>query len=192
MKPFLYSILAVHFLLTDFYRETYFMTEEDKRKVTATVTRVEHSVRNEKPFTQIDYRVVNTGDKPVWMVDDGWLTWQQQDKLITLSLKRERMQQDAEAFGYFAPKLAEIPPGGLVERSIELSWPVSLSRLWNKSDKAAPPPGEYELELLVGYGVNKSILKSKPVQSIREEENRIMKWQNMVYSNKVILTIPVY
>jgi hypothetical protein len=149
-------------------------------------------VRNEKPFTQIYYRVVNVGDEPVWMVDDGWFTWQQQDKLITLSLKRERMQQGAEAFGYFVPNLAAIAPGGLVERSIELSWPVSLSRLWNKSDSAAPAPGEYDLELLIGYGVSKNILKSKPVESIREEENRIMKWQHTAHSNKIKLTIPVY
>lgn len=144
------------------------------------------------PATILTYRIINEMQNEIWIVDDGWIKWYQENKLIKLSLKREKMRKGVEVFGYFPPRLVKLLPRQHLEKIIKLGWPVSLSRIWNEKDKASPAPGHYRLNIIIGYGMNDSILSEEDFDSIQEYEEKISQWQKEATSNEVLIEIPPY
>jgi hypothetical protein len=141
------------------------------------------------PRTQLDYEVQVVGSRPVWLVDDGFLTWRQRDGEIELSLARGRLQPGAQPFGYFNPAVVKLEPGERVRRRIELSWPQSLSRLWNESSLATPAPGRHPVSVRVGYGLSPS--PALP-QAGAPVEAPVLRWQQEAVSPAVGLDVPEY
>jgi hypothetical protein len=117
-----------------------------------TVEIVEVASTSDPRATNVRYAVRNRSDAPVWVVDDGWVTWRRDGRAVELSYARVPMRPGVSPFGYFDPEVVELPPGGELERTVRLTWPQPLSRLWNAEAEADPPPGEYELTVRIGYG----------------------------------------
>lgn len=141
------------------------------------------------PATQLTYEVRNRSDKPVWLVDDGWLTWRQKGKQIELSYAREKMQPGVQVFGYFSPAVAKIEPGNAVTRKVELSWPLSLDRLWNDEYQAKPDPGKYKVSIKVGYGLTPEPGPLEPEENVEEP---VFRWQTSIVSNLAPMDVPVF
>lgn len=139
------------------------------------------------PVTQLTYVVHNKNDKPVWLVDDGWFTWRQKGKQIELSFAREKMQPGVQVFGYFSPVVVKIEPGNAVTRTVELSWPLSLSRVWNSRDRVAPKAGKYEVSIKVGYGHTP---EPGPLAAEDDVETPVLRWQSSIVSKPVTMNIP--
>jgi hypothetical protein len=164
-----------------------FSTLAAVRSVSVILTSIH--TRVDTPSTQLTYEVRNKGDRPVWLVDDGWLTWRQKGKQIELSYAREKMQPGAEVFGYFSPTVAKIEPGNAVTRKVELSWPLSLDRLWNDEYQAKPNPGKYKVSIKVGYGLTPEPGPLAPEESV---ETPVFRWQTSIVSNFVPMVVPVF
>jgi hypothetical protein len=117
-----------------------------------TVDIVAAESRADPPGADLTYVVRNEGDAPVWVVDDGWLAWRQEDGTIELGYARVPMQPGVEPFGYFSPQVAQLAPAAELTRSVSLSWPQRLDGMWNASDTAAPRPGDHRVVVRIGYG----------------------------------------
>lgn len=141
------------------------------------------------PSTRLEYEVSNNGDAPVWLVDDGWLSWKQDGERVELSFKRGKMRPGSQVFGYFPPVTAKLYPGDRVSRSVELEWPQTLSRLWNDESLAAPPPGEYQVSVQVGYGLT---AEAEPPLLGEGVEATVFRWQKEASSPAVSMTVPAY
>jgi hypothetical protein len=141
------------------------------------------------PSTRLDYEVQTVGSRPVWLVDDGFLTWRQDNGQIELSLAREPLQPGAEPFGYFNPTVVKLEPGEQVQRRIELSWPQSLSPLWNPSSIAAPPPGRHPVSVRVGYGLSPA---PDPPEAGAPVEAPVLRWQHEAVSPAIAVDVPEY
>ncbi len=144
------------------------------------------SSRKEPPSSRVDYVVRNDGEVPVWLVDDGWLVWHRDGSHIELSLARAAMRKGAEVFGYFPPAVVQLDPGQAVSRTVELSWPQRLDRLWNDESEAAPPPGEYEVSVRVGYGVTP---EPEPAGLDQGVEAPVLEWQREALSPAATLEV---
>jgi hypothetical protein len=152
-------------------------------KVTQTTT------ARRPPSTKVKFVVSNRGTAPIWLVDDGWPIWKQRGRLLEVSLARGKMQPGAQAYGYFDPVVTKIGPGKHATRTVELAWPLPLSRLWNAMAQATPEPGDYRFRIRVGYG-----LKAKPdrVRLGEEIEAPVLRWQQEAVSDPHSLIVPPY
>ena len=143
--------------------------------------------RTDPPGADLRYVVRNGGGAPVWLVDDGWLVWRQDGARIELGFQRAPMREGVEPFGYFDPQVAEIAPGDAVERTVALAWPQALDRLWNEQREVAPPAGEYEVAVRVGYGETP---KPPPVTQVGVPvEAPVLAWQREAVSEPARLTV---
>lgn len=137
---------------------------------------------------ELRYVVRNDGNATVWLVDDGWLVWRREGNRIELGFQRVPLRPGIEPFGYFDPQVAPIEPGGELTRTVALSWPQPLDRMWNEEREVALPPGEYEVAVRVGYGGSE---KAPPVQRVGEGvETPVLAWQHEAVSEPVTLTVP--
>jgi hypothetical protein len=143
--------------------------------------------RDEPPGARVTYAVRNTSDDVVWLVDDGWLVWRQEGTRIELGYQRAPMQAGVQPFGYFGPEVVALQPGSAVERTVELSWPQPLDGLWNAQEEAAPPPGDYELAVRVGYG--ESPTPPPPRRGGAAVEEPVLAWQREAVSPPVPLAV---
>jgi hypothetical protein len=134
------------------------------------------------------YVVRNDGEATVWVVDDGWLVWRREDGRIELGFQRAPMRPGVEPFGYFDPRVARLEPGAELTRTVSLSWPQPLDRMWNEAHEVALPPGEYEVAVRIGYGESE---KPPPTQRVGEGvEAPVLAWQHQAVSEPVTLTVP--
>ena len=145
--------------------------------------------RRDPPGSVVEYRVLNRGDRPIWMVDDGWITWRQKGSAIELSLARGRMSPGSAVFGYFPPEVREIRPGETYSAKLSLDWPLHLDRLWNEQEEAAPDPGRYDLSLRIGYGETP---ERGPLLDGDGVEDPILRWQKESVSDPYPLEIGEY
>jgi hypothetical protein len=141
------------------------------------------------PSTHVEYQVSNHGDAPVWLVDDGWLIWNQDGERIELSFKRGKMRAGSQAFGYWPPATVMLNPGDQVSRPVELKWPQPLTRLWNDAELASPPPGRYQLSVRVGYGLT---AEAEPPLLGEGVEATVFRWQREASSPAAPMTVPAY
>jgi hypothetical protein len=155
--------------------------------VSVTIVAVVTEVR--PPATTVRYQVRNHADATMWLVDDQWLTWLQRGRRIELSFNRVRMRPGAHVFGYFPPSVTGLPGGGLVVRSVRLTWPQPLAPLWNTEARAAPPPGEYEVSVRIGYG---STPEPDAPQLGESVEDPVLRWQREALSPPATLQVPPY
>jgi hypothetical protein len=148
-----------------------------------------NSTYEEPPRTRLDYQVSNSGDATVWVVDDGWLIWRQSGSNLQLSFARGRMRKGVEVFGYFPPVVATLEPGEAMTRTVELTWPLRLSRIWNPTSEVSPAPGEYQAMVEVGYGRS-----PQPDPPTLEEsvEDPVLRWQHEAVSPPFVLLVPPY
>lgn len=151
------------------------------------IVRVES--RTEPPATQVEYAVKNNSAGPVWVVNDNWLIWSQAGKTIELSFKRGRMRKGSQVFGYFPPAVIRVDPGSSIRARIDLAWPRYLDRLWNSESTAAPPPGEYDVRVRIGYGLTPGPEKLNPGESV---EDPVFRWQKEAISPAFTMNIPPY
>jgi hypothetical protein len=156
---------------------------------TVLVSIVSAMVRASPSAWAIEYDVRNEGQAMVWLVVDESLVLRRDNGHIELSYARGRMQPGAQVFGYFDPKVAKIPPGGSLRRSVEITWPCRLSDLWNKDREVAPPPGEYEVSVRIGFAATEAPESPKVGESV---EAPVMRWQQTTVSAPVRIAIPPY
>jgi hypothetical protein len=154
--------------------------------VTVDIAAVELS--DSPPGADVRYRVRNGSDSAVWVVDDGTLAWHEEGDRITLDRSRPPMRAGAQPFGYFDPVVAPLEPGEALERTVELSWPQSLSGLWNRDREVSPASGEHELVVRIGYGTSP---QPDPPQAVGESvEAGVLAWQRTVESEPARLSVP--
>lgn len=148
--------------------------------VTATVTKRPRG-------WQIEYAVRNDGAQEVWLVVDERVVFRQHDHHIELSYARARMQPGVQVFGYFNPETIALPPGKSVPQSVDITWPLTLSDIWNASREAAPSAGVYDVTVRVGFGFTSEPESPKLGENV---EDPVLRWQNEVVSYPVKLEIP--
>ncbi len=134
----------------------------------------------------IDYRVRNTGNREIWIVDDPWFVWHQDKDGITISFARGRMRDDVEPFGYFLPEVTPLAPQTGRDRRLDLNWPVRLSTIWNEECSVWPPAGHYRVALELGFGFS-------PQPSTSDDgdvEQDVLAWQHRTASRPADLEVP--
>ncbi len=137
---------------------------------------------------ELRYAVRNDGDRTVWVVDDGWLVWRREGIRIELGFQRVLLRPGIEPYGYFVPQVAPIEPGAELTRTVSLTWPQPLDRMWNEEREVSLSPGEYEVVVRVGYGESE---RPPPVQRVGEGvETPVLAWQREAVSEPVTLTVP--
>jgi hypothetical protein len=77
-----------------------------------------------------------------------------------------------------------LEPGESLERTVELSWPQQLSRLWNREGEVSPAPGEHDIVVRVGYGTSPT--PDRPRESV---EDGVLTWQRTAESEPARLTV---
>lgn len=154
-----------------------------------TVTIVNATSQMNPPASEIGYLVHNGGDKPVWMVSDGWLIWQQTAGDIELAFTRGQMRPGAQVFGYFPPAVVQIGPTQEISEQVTLVWPQPLLELWNSQSFATPKPGTYRVAVRIGYGLSP---EPEVPQFGEGVEEPVLRWQMEAVSEAVALTIPPY
>lgn len=137
----------------------------------------------------LEYELQNLEPATIWMLVDESLTLQRDDAHIELSYARGKMQPGLHLFGYFDPAVVTIPPGGRLRRSVKISWPCALSDIWNAEREAAPPVGEYEVSVRVGFA---STALPQPPNLGEDVEAPVLRWQKEAVSAPVRLAIPPY
>lgn len=152
-----------------------------------TVDIVAAESRADPPGAELTYVVRNGGHAPVWLVDDGFLAWRQEGRSIELGYARVPMQPGVEPFGYFSPQVAPLAAGAELTRTVSLTWPQRLDGTWNAGDAAAPPPGDYDVVVRVGYG--ETPVPGAP-QVGEEVERPVLAWQREAVSAPVRLSVP--
>ncbi len=156
--------------------------------IALTVEIVDVASSAQPPGAELRYLVHNDSDAAAWLVDDGWLVWRQDGHHIELGYARVPMQPGVEPFGYFDPQVVMVAPGEQLERTVTLSWPQPLSQLWNADPVAAPPPGEYDVTVRIGYAATP---KPEPPQTLAEGvEAPVLAWQREAVSRPAKLVIP--
>ena len=153
------------------------------------VSIVSANVRESPPAWLLDYEVRNESRAAVWLVVDESLGFRREGSRIELSYARGPMQAGAQPFGYFDPEVAELPAGGSVRRHLEIPWPSPLSTLWNEQRAAAPPPGEYEVSVRIGYAGTPS---PEPPRDGESVEAPVLRWQRTAESPPVRIAVPAY
>jgi hypothetical protein len=151
-----------------------------------TVKIVSMVYREDLPGADFEYVVRNDSDSPIWLVNDGWLVWRRIGQEIELSYSRAKMMTGSHVFGYFPPAVVKVEPGGDVSRTIHLSWPLALDRLWNAESEASLPPGVYRVSARVGYGARPA---PEPPQAGEDVEAPVFRWQREAVSEPVTLTV---
>jgi hypothetical protein len=141
------------------------------------------------PTTDVRYSVRNAGAQPVWLVDDGWLVFQQNGERIEVSFARARLQKGLQIFGYFAPAVVRLNAGEATDRCFTLTWPMLLDRMWNTDRIATPTPGPYQLSVRVGYG---NTPQADEPNSGEDVDGGVQRWQRFAVSAPVPLTVPAY
>ncbi|MGL4611890.1 MAG: hypothetical protein ACRCYY_19800 [Trueperaceae bacterium] len=141
------------------------------------------------PSWRLEYVVRNSSEAIIWLIVDESLKFQLENNHIELSYARGQMQSGVQAFGYFNPKVTKILPGESLRQSVNLSWPQSLSTLWNAERKAAPSPGEYEVSIRVGIALKEAPEPPKLGETI---EASVLRWQEEVVSPAMRIRIPRY
>ncbi len=137
---------------------------------------------------ELRYAVRNDGDRTVWVVDDGWLVWRREGIRIELGFQRVLLRPGIEPYGYFVPQVAPIEPGAELTRTVSLTWPQPLDRMWNEEREVSLSPGEYEVVVSVGYGESE---RPPPPQRVGEGvEAPVLAWQHEAISEPVALTVP--
>ena len=131
------------------------------------------------PAWHLEYEVRNLGRVVIWLLVDESLVLRRDDAHIELSYARERMQPGVQVFGYFVPQVVKIPPGGSLRRSVEISWPCSLSDIWNAEREATPPPGEYEVSIRIGFALTAA---PQPPKVGEDVEAPVLRWQKEAVS----------
>lgn len=156
-------------------------------KISVEIVRI--TTESEHPITRVNYQVNNESDIVIWLVNDQWLVWLQENRQIVLAFARGKMQKGVHTFGYFPPTTLMIDPGQSLTQEIVLAWPLSLDRIWNERAIAAPTPGEYQVAVRVGYG-----LSPEPGVPVLGEsvEDPIWRWQREVTSLPATMHIPFY
>lgn len=155
----------------------------------AIVEIVQMASKTDPPSTRVEYIIRNNSAAAIWVVNDNWLAWSQTGKTIELSFKRERMRKGSQVFGYFPPAVVRVDPGGSMRAAVDLTWPQRLDRLWNSTSTAAPPPGEYDVRVRIGYGLTPEPEKLRPGESVEEP---IFRWQEEAISPASTMEIPAY
>jgi hypothetical protein len=130
--------------------------------------------------------VCNNREEPIWLVNDHWLIWRQLGHEIELSYARGKMRPGAQVFGYFPPAVLKMEPDDRVSRSILLTWPHSLDRLWNAVSIAAPSVGEYRVFIRIGYGLTAS---PEPPGVGEGVEMPVFRWQQEALSAAVPMIV---
>lgn len=128
----------------------------------------------------------NETESPIWLVDDGWLVWRQIGQEIELSYARVKMMPGAQVFGYFPPAVVKVEPRRDVSRTIQLSWPLRLDRLWNVEKEVNPSSGTYHVSVRVGYGTTPAPESSQAGEGV---EAPVFRWQEEAVSKPVIMTV---
>lgn len=155
-----------------------------------TVEIVDVASSAEPPGAELRYLIRNDSDATAWVVDDGWLAWRRDGRRIELCYARVPMRPGVEPFGYFDPEVVAIAPGGTLERTVTLSWPQPLSGMWNTDRVAAPPPGEYEVTVRIGYAATP---KPEPAQTLDEGvEAPVLAWQREAVSEPATLVVTAW
>ena len=156
-------------------------------EVTVIIVKVSSQV--EPPASWLEYEVWNEAHVPIWLVDDDWLIWRQTATRIELSYIRGRLRPGAQVFGYFPPSVIKVEPGDHVSKVIQLSWPYTLDQLWNTERFAAPPPGEYQVSVRVGYGLTDEPDAPNAGEGV---EASVLRWQREAVSQAVQMEVPPY
>jgi hypothetical protein len=156
---------------------------------TVTVEIVSISSQMNPPASRLEYEVRNYTSAPIWLVDDGWLIWRQAGKEIELCYARGKMRPGAQVFGYFPPSVVKTEPGGSISRVVHLTWPHPLDRLWNAEPNAAPPPGEHQVSVRIGYGVTADPDAPGLSEGV---EAPVFRWQREAASTAVPMQVPPY
>lgn len=155
------------------------------KSVTVEISRISGQVN--PPRSELGCDVRNGYLGPIWLVSDDWLIWRQNGQEIELSYARGKMRVGAQVFGYFPPSVVKIEPGEKVSRSIILSWPQSLDRLWNAAPYAAPNAGEYLVSIRIGYGITPA---PDPPGVEEGVEASVLRWQREALSEAVRMKVP--
>lgn len=157
--------------------------DADGTAVTVAITAAEST---DDPGLALTYEVGNEGEAPVWLVDDDDLVWSREGDRLELSYARAPLQEGVEPFGYFDPEVRELAPGERVRKTVSLTWPQSLSGLWNDRREADPPPGSYGLCVRVGYGPTPEPDAPGPDEDV---ETPVLRWQREAVSDPVEVEI---
>lgn len=143
--------------------------------------------RPDPPGAELTYVVRNAGGAAVWVVDDGWLVWRQEDRRLELGYARVPLQPGVEPFGYFSPQVAPLAHGAELTRTVTLNWPQRLDGMWNAVDSAAPTPGEYTVVVRIGFGETP---EPAPPALGEGVEAPVLAWQREAVSEPVALAVP--
>ena len=142
---------------------------------------------SDPPGAELRYVVRNDSDTTLWIVDDGWLVWRHERDRIELCYARVPMRPGVQPFGYFDPQVLALDPGEELERTVALTWPQSLSRMWNAEGEVDPEPGEYEVTVRIGYGTTP---RPEPSQELGESvEAPVLAWQKEAVSEPARLVV---
>jgi hypothetical protein len=141
------------------------------------------------PAWHLEYEVRNRGTTTIWLVTDESLVLRQLEGRIELSYARGRMMAGAQVFGYFDPKVVALEPGKSLRQRADVGWPCRLSDLWNDRREAAPPAGDYDVTVRVGFA---STAAPGPPQLGEGVEAAVLRWQQEALSPPVRLAIPAY
>ncbi len=141
------------------------------------------------PAWRIEYDVRNMSGAVIWLVVDESLKLWRDDAHIELSYARGKMVPGVKVFGYFNPNVVDIPSGGNLHRTVEITWPCRLSDIWNVEREAIPPPGEYDVSVRVGFGLTSA---PRPPKADEDVETPVLNWQKETVSSSVRIVIPPY
>jgi hypothetical protein len=146
-------------------------------------------VRLSPPSWHLEYDVRNAGHAVLWLVVEESLVLERVDAKIELSYARGEMRPGVQVFGYFDPKVEMVLPGASLRRSVEIRWPCPLSDIWNSEREAAPPPGDYEVSIKIGFAPTAEPETPGVGESI---EAPVLRWQRTTISAPIRLAVPPY
>jgi hypothetical protein len=151
---------------------------------------IDHASTQEKPAGwHLDYSVRNIGPATAWLVVDQSPVFTHEGSHIELSYARAKLQPGATLFGYFDPAVVKLAAGETIRRTVTITWPLSLSDLWNTVREAAPAPGEYSVSIRIGFG---STAKPESPKAGESVEAPVFRWQYESVSPPVKITVPPY
>ncbi|MEO8576990.1 MAG: hypothetical protein ABI556_09830 [Gemmatimonadales bacterium] len=152
------------------------------------VSIVSAAVSTHPPGWHIEYEVRNNGTQTVWLVVDERLVFRRDNDHVELSYARARMQPGVQVFGYFEPKATELSPGESARQSVDITWPLTLSDIWNANREVAPAPGVYDVTVRIGFGLTPAPESPTSGETVEEP---VLRWQREAVSPHVQLEIPL-